>query len=144
MMKRIATMLRYFREILIVAVLAALSGCDLPLDTTPPGATAHARIDAVVLTSAGAPAAGLQVSVREMRPTLPYQFNVPKTNAAGEAAVTIWRLGGPAPAGQDSVSFWVIASAAARRDSVSVVVLFAPTREAVPATPAKLTLSAGG
>ena len=135
---------RYMREVLIVALLWALSGCDLPLDTTPPGATAHARIDAVVLTPAGAPATGVTVSVREVRPSLPYQFNVPETSAAGEATVTIWRLGGPVPAGQDTVSHWVIASAGARRDSVSVVVRFAPTREAVPATPARLTLSAGG
>lgn len=137
-------MFRYLRAVWMVLVPAALSGCDLPLETTPPGATAHARIDAVVLTPAGAPGAGAVVSVREVRPSLPYQFNVPQANAAGEAAVSIWRLGGPAPAGQDTASFWVIASAVAARDSVAVVVRFAPTREAVPATPARLTLSPRG
>jgi len=135
---------RFLRAIRIALVPAALSGCDLPLETTPPGATAHARIDAVVLTPAGAPGASAAVSVRVARPWLPHQFNVPNTNAAGEASVTIWRLGGTAPAGKDTVSFWVIASAAAARDSVSVVVQFAPMGEAVPATPARVTLPAGG
>ncbi|WP_331878890.1 hypothetical protein [Longimicrobium sp.] len=137
-------MIKHPRAASLAALAAALAGCDLPVGA--PGASAHARVDATVLAPTGQPAAGVEVTVREARPALPYQFTSDLTDAQGRASVTIWRLGGPAPSSPDTMSFVITARRGepAVRDSVSVVVRFAPTREAVPTTSARLTISSGG
>jgi hypothetical protein len=125
----------------LAALAAVLGGCDSPVGA--PGASAHARVDAIVLAPTGQPAAGVEVTVREAPPSLPYQFTSDLTDAQGRASVTIWRLGGPAPSSPDTVSFVVMAQGGepAVRDSVSVVVRFAPTREAARVTDAKLAVT---
>lgn len=120
----------------------------MPLDH-PAGAIAHARVDAVVETSTGHPVGGVEVTVREARLPGPYRFTSDTTGADGGAFVVIWRLGGPALAGPDTVSFYVVASARRRgaeraeRDSVALVVRFAPERKAAPRNHVRITVPRG-
>jgi hypothetical protein len=132
---------RHLRAASLAALATALAACDSPVGA--PGASAHARVDAIVLAPTGQPAAGVEVTVHEARPSLPYQFTSDLTDAQGRASVTIWRLGGPAPSSPDTVSFVVMARGGepAVRDSVSVVVRFAPTREAARVTDARVTVT---
>jgi hypothetical protein len=139
--QRLAMLKKYWGAAWLVLLLAALSACDSPLEA--PGASAHARVNATVLAASGQPAAGVEVTVREARRSVAYQFTSGVTDAQGKASVQIWRLGGPAPATPDTVSFVVLAAGRepAVRDSVSVVVRFAPAREAARVTDARLTVS---